>query len=48
MKTENRQEAERSTIYLFLRLIAVTYFQLAVFMYKFHNNLLPFVFDPYF
>ena len=48
MKTENRQQAERGTIYLFLWLIAVTYFQLAVFMYKFHNNLLPSVFDPYF
>ena len=30
------------------QLFDITTFQLGVFMYKFHNNLLPPVFDPYF
>ena len=30
------------------KLFDIITFQLAVFMYKFHNNLLPPVFDPYF
>ena len=31
-----------------VKLSDIVTFQLAVFMYKFHNNLLPPVFDPYF
>ena len=31
-----------------VKLPDITTLQLAVFMYKFHNNLLPSVFDPYF
>ena len=31
-----------------VKLFDIITFQLAVFMYKFHNNLLPSVFDPYF